>query len=188
MMLLLRGLFVCILAASLTLRAHSISCRDQLLSSFNASQEVSELVRASGMTLRENPVKPPKSRSTIVYFDRPGCGATSIALPFTFNTDAMTVLSQVNKPDFAVRFIYFDQVRPEQDRAGFFMMWIKQTALSLAGYSRFVPLKIAIALAEPESCSKDDKVNWQLVWDKARFEKAIAQRKAVDGLAVSPPG
>ena len=185
----LRGLLLVLLLTSLLLRHQTLLNRDQQIAGFESAKVIAGVIGAAGIPLRENPVRPPRSLSHVVYYQRPGCSEHSFVMPFTFNFDATPYLSRLNTKGYNLRFYYLDGSWPVQDRIQMFLVWLKHTALSIVGASSLLPTKLAIVRAEPEACAQDDTIDWRQIWDRARFEKAMAARKATPapaGLENSP--
>jgi hypothetical protein len=170
---LLRLGFPLLLLASVAIRHHAISDRDSLTARFDIGAAIADVVAAHGMTLLENPVRPPRVLSSIVYFVRPGCAQPSLAMPFSLNYQALPLLNRVIKPDYRHRFLYLDRAWPRQARFEMLLVWLEHAVLSVGGASRFVPVKTAIVLADHMDCSSLDGIAWELVWQRGRHRNAI---------------
>ena len=160
------------------LRSHSVLSRDQMIAGFDITAAATETISAVGLPVLENPVRPPRYLSHVVYFQRPGCSERSFVMPFGISFDPGGLLDRVGTQGYRLRFYYLDGSWPVQDRVQLFLVWLKHAALSVTGSSPLVPIKLAIVRADPEACAVEETVDWQQIWDRARFEKAMAARKA----------
>lgn len=162
----LRIFLVLVLVASLVVRYQSIRTRDSLKSGYDIAAAISRLLTKNGMTLFENPVKPPRILADIVYFSRPNCTTRSLVVPFSFASDALTKINRLGKKGYDVRYYFFDTGWPEQNRIGMFLAWVKTSALSAVGASPYLPVLTAIALVEAPQCSSRQELDWQSIWVK----------------------
>lgn len=174
----LRGFLAVALLVSLGIRYHSIHEREAILAKVKLPAVIASVVASHGMVLRANPVQPPKVLSRIVYFERPGCDAPSLAMPTELHIDAMGYLARTRISDYRYSFIYIDKTWKSQDRIGLHFNWLKHTALGVIGKSAYFPLQEAIVLAEPAKCATTDTIDWKQVWDKARLAAMVADARA----------
>jgi hypothetical protein len=171
----IRFCLLLIILASVAIRHHTVQSRDQTIAGFDARAIISGLVLANSMTLRENPVKPPRVLSSIVYFQRQGCADESIAMPFSLNMEALPLLDRVLvKTDYRRRYIYLDQTWHQQNRMQMYLLWMKHAVLALASTSPFVPTKLAVVVADPIGCDTADPIDWRLVWD-LKHQRSLAE-------------
>jgi hypothetical protein len=154
------------LAVSIIIRFQMNRNREADLAAFDASAAVSDVVRASGFALLENPYKPPLMGAVAVYFQRPGCSRASVIMPYPINAESLPLLSRLAGADFNRRFFYLGKTWSDQDRVGMYLEWFKFTVLGLFGASPYVTVKRAIVLAEPPDCASPAAVDWSTVWNR----------------------
>jgi len=162
----LRGLLLVVLVASVAVRFETNRSRSATASDFDASEAAAAVIRAHGYALRENPVKPPRLLSRVVYFQRPECDQASLVLPYFINEEVVQLLSRVTEPGFENRFFYIDRDWGEQARAAMVLHWIKHAVLNVFGASQYLPVKMAIVLADPPNCHPKRPINWRPIWEK----------------------
>lgn len=167
-----RGVGVLILLLTLAVRFQADRTRQTILSEFDTGTAIAQVLQSHGLELRENPVKPPKMLSGVVYFQRPECDRTSLVVPYPINAEAEPLLARVTGPGFDRHFYYMDSTWPEQHRVSMFLEWLKYAALDLVGASPYVPVKQAIVLADPPDCHPADVIDWRTLWDKNRQREA----------------
>jgi hypothetical protein len=168
-----RGVLLLALLLSLAVRFQSHRARETAMTEFDASAAIVRMLQARGFELRENPVKPPKLLSVVVYFQRPGCSRGSLVLPYPINAEAEPMLARVTEPGFDRRFYYLDSSWPEQHRVSMFLDWLKYATLDLVGASPFVPVKTAIVLADPPDCHPAEVIDWRELWEKDSQPDAV---------------
>jgi hypothetical protein len=173
----LRVVFFVIFATSLGLRQHATLVRDKELAGFNMTASIASVVSDSGLTILPNPSEPPKLLSRNVYFQRPHCQGRSIAMPFSLHVDAMMVLNRVATPDYTKTFVFLDATWPTQNRFVLHGRWLRNEILNIAGASPYLPLHTAIVIADPPGCGAQQKIDWQMAWDRARFQSQVANGK-----------
>ena len=166
-----RGVLLLTLLLSLAIRFQSNQARETLISEFDASSAVAQVLRSHGLQLRENPVKPPLLLSVVVYFQRPECDRVSLVFPYFINAETEPLLSRVTEPGFERHFYYMDLSWPEQHRVAMFLEWAKYAVLDLVGKSPYIPTKKAIVLADPPNCRPADMIDWRTLWEKKRLRE-----------------
>jgi hypothetical protein len=164
---------VIVLLLTVAVRLQSDRTRQAMMVEFNASAAIADMLQSHGLQLHENPVKPPKVLSVVVYFQRPECDRLSVVLPYFINAEAEPLLARVTEPGFDRHFYYMDSSWPEQQRVAMFLEWLKYAALDLVDASRYVPVKKAIVLADPPDCHPADVIDWRTLWEKHRQRDAI---------------
>jgi hypothetical protein len=163
-----RGIAVLVLLLTVAVRFQADMARQTMMSEFDASAAVAQVLRNHGLELRENPVKPPRVLSVVVYFQRPECDRVSLVLPYFINAEAEPLLARVTEPGFDRHFYYMDSSWQEQHRVSMFLAWAKYAVLDLLGASPYVPVKKAIVLADPPDCSPSVAIDWRPLWEKKR--------------------
>jgi hypothetical protein len=162
-----RILCVLALAVSIVIRFQVNRSREAAVAEFDASAAVSDVVRASGFAVLENPFKPPLLGAIAVYFRPPGCSRASVVLPYPLNAESLPLLSRLTGADFRLRFFYLGKSWNEQNRLGMYLEWFKYTVLGLFGASPYITVKKAIVLAEPPDCaSAAAAADWAAVWSR----------------------
>ena len=179
---LLRIFFIVVLFASLAIRQQSIEIRKSLTADFDMSAEISALLAGQGLTLRENPVRPPRVLSTVVYFEVPRCKAASVAMPFNLNIVAQARLNRVVDPGYQNRYYYIDRTWNSQNRVKLFLTYLKHSALSVIDATPYLPVNQALVISTPAECVQDLDIDWQQIWFVRENETRF------DGMAFSPDG
>ena len=128
-----RGIAALVLLLTVAVRFQADLARRTMMTEFDASAAVAQVLRNHGLELRENPVKPPRVLSVVVYFQRPECDRVSLVLPYFINAEAEPLLARVTEPGFDRHFYYMDSSWQEQHRVSMFLAWAKYAALDLAG-------------------------------------------------------
>jgi hypothetical protein len=169
----IRSLCLIALVVSIAVRVQANRAREAVMTDFDVGAAITGVIREHGYTLRENPVKPPKLLAAAIYFQRPECEQASFVLPYFINAETMSMLTRLNKPDFARRFFYLDGAWDEQSRVAMFLEWVKYAVLDIFGASPYVPVKKAIILAEPPDCRSPAPIDWRPVWNKDRYRKSL---------------
>lgn len=155
-----------VLAVSIGIRFHTNRNREAAIAEFDPTAAASDVVRASGFTVLENPFKPPLMGAVAVYFQRPQCSRASVIMPYLLNAESLPLLWRLTGADSKLRFFYLGKSWSEQDRLGMYVEWFKYTVLGLFGASPYVTVKKAIVLAEPPDCTSDATVDWRAVWNR----------------------
>jgi hypothetical protein len=168
-----RSFCVIVLLLTVAVRFHADRSRQTMMSEFDASSAIAEVLRTHGLELRENPVKPPRLLSVVVYFQRPECDRVSLVFPYFINAETEPLLARVTEPGFERHFYYMDGSWPEQHRVSMFFEWLKYAALDLVGVSPYVPVKKAIVLADPPNCRPADIIDWRVLWQKGRVRNPV---------------
>jgi hypothetical protein len=163
-----RGIAFLVLLLTVAVRFQADLARQTMMSEFDASAAVAQVLRNHGLELRENSVKPPRVLSVIVYFQRPECGRVSLVLPYFINAEAEPLLARVTEPGFDRHFYYMDSSWREQHRVSMFLAWANYAVLDLLGASPYVPVKKAIVLADPPDCHPAEVIDWRVLWEKKR--------------------
>src|SRR3954447_4670097 len=142
---------VCMLAlvASVAVRFQINQARESIATQFNIGQAITDVLREEGLTLLENPVKPPKVLASAIYFQRPECPNASVVLPYSMNSEVFPLLARLIAPGFVRQFLYLDKSWGGEHRVLTFIEWAKHALLDVFGASRYVPAKMAIVLADP---------------------------------------
>jgi hypothetical protein len=169
-----RSLCVLLLLASVAVRFQANRTREAMMADFDVGAAISDVIRARGYVLRENPVKPKLMLSRVVYFQTPECDQVSLVLPHFINEETLPLLMRVAKPEFDHEFYYMDKSWKEQDRVSMFLEWAKYAVLDIFGASRYVPVKIAIVLAESPDCRPAVPIDWRPIWDKGTRRDAAS--------------
>jgi|EndMetStandDraft_8_1072994.scaffolds.fasta_scaffold232331_2 hypothetical protein len=177
----LRGLLLAALVASVAVRFETNRAREAMASDFDIGAAVEDVIRANGYALRENPVKPPKLLSRVVYFQRPECQQASLVLPHFINEEAAQLLPRVTEPGFEIRFFYIDGNWREQSRVAMALQWIKHLVLNMFGASPYIPVKLAIVLADPPNCRPVQAIDWRPVWERDRQAHAVNTARPAAG-------
>jgi hypothetical protein len=168
-----RGVCVLVLLLSLGVRLRTDWNRETTMTEFDAGAAIAQVLHSHGLQLRENPVKPPKVLSVVVYFQRPDCDRVSLVLPYFINAETEPLLARVTEPGSERHFYYLDASWREQRRVAMFLEWLKFAALDLVGASPYVPVKKAIVLADPPNCRPADTIDWRPLWAKKRAPGAV---------------
>ena len=169
----IRAICALILVLTVAVRFQADRTRQTMMSEFDASSAIAEVLRSHGLQLRDNPVKPPRLLSVVVYFQRPECDRASLVFPYFINAEAEPLLAHVTEPGFDRRFYYMDSSWPEQHRVSMFLEWLKYAALDLVGASPYVPVKTAIVLADPPNCRPAEIIDWRVLWEKGRLRGPV---------------
>jgi hypothetical protein len=164
-----RGIAVLVLLLTVAVRFQADLARQTMMSEFDTGAAVAQVLRNHGLELRENPVKPPRVLSVVVYFQRPECDRVSLVLPYFINAEAEPLLARVTEPGFDRHFYYMDSSWREQQRVSMFLAWAKYAVLDLLGASPYVPVKKAIVLADPPDCSPSVAIDWRPLWEKKQI-------------------
>ena len=173
-----RVIFIVLLVSSLALRQRAIFNRSEAVSGIDMISAISQLVQANQVQLLENPGRQSKFLENLVYFAKPGCSEPSIVMPFALHFDPMMMYTRAIKPGYSHRFYYLDKEWPEQDRVAMHITWLKVSGLAIFDATPFLPVNMAIMVAEPEHCSGASPIDWRLLWDRKQLEKMQFSRKA----------
>lgn len=178
---LLRAVLFAALAVTIAAKAHSITLRDDLIKGFDISSAIQSELRANGLTILENPDKPPKVLSSAVYFQRPGCDRRSVVVPLAFNFESSVWVGRVAAADYRRTYAYAGLAFAEQKRIAVFMEWLKQSSLALIGKNRFIPVKTAIVVAEPPECTLGPAITWSRIWDRELQDLPAGDKQRTTG-------
>jgi hypothetical protein len=162
--------------ATVAIRYQSAISRDALEGSFDIGGAIETLLRDHNLALRENPIKPPRLLSHVVYFQRPQCARSSVVMPLSLNHEALPYLHRVVTEGYSYRFIYLDGTWPGQARLPMLVEWLRHAVLNVVGASRYLPVKTAVVLADPVDCTINASIDWRLLWDKAWNEQRKISR------------
>lgn len=167
-LVLMRSLITLVLVSSLTIRFQAIHSRDNSLSEHDVSAAMAHIVQISGLQVLENPHKPPAVLAPVVYFQRSECEGKSLAMPFMWNIEPMTILSQAKKPRDPHHFWYFgtNWDGQKQPRVEMFLLWLKYSLMDTFGESPYRPINFVIATSDPEGCHAKENVAWENIWLK----------------------
>jgi hypothetical protein len=168
----LRSLCLLVLLASIAVRFQTNRGREAMAADFDVGAAVTEVIRQHGYVVRENPVKPPKVLSSVIYFQRPGCDQASLVLPYFINAETLPLLTRVSRPDFDHHYFYLDGSWNEEARVPMFFEWAKYAVLDIFGASQYIPVRKAIVLAEAADCRPAVPIDWRPVWNKDRSRNA----------------
>jgi len=78
-------------------------------------------------------------------------------------------------------FFYIDRDWREQSRPAMAMQWIKHLVLNVFDASPYIPVKMAIVLADPPNCRPAQAIDWRPVWQRARQAHAANTARPVAG-------
>jgi hypothetical protein len=168
-----RSVAALILLLTVAVRFQADRARQTMMSEFDADRAIAGVLRSHGLQLGENPVKPPKLLSVVVYFQRPECDRTSLVFPYFINAEAEALLARAKVRGYERRFYYMDSSWREQHRVSMFLEWLKYATLDLVGASPYVPVKKAIVLADPPNCHPVDVIDWRVLWTKTRHGNPV---------------
>jgi hypothetical protein len=175
---LIRGLCLLALVVSLAVRFQTNRARETMMAEFDVGAAVTDVIRKHGYALHENPVKPPRVLSSVIYFQRPQCDQASLVLPYFINAETLPLLARVTTPGFDHHFFYLNGYWNEQARVSMFFEWAKYAVLDVFGASPYAPAKKAIVLVEAPDCHSAVPIDWRPVWDKDRYRNARVARHA----------
>jgi hypothetical protein len=163
---LVRSLCLLTLVGSVAVRFQANLSREAMVAGFDVGAGVTDVIRQRGYALRENPIKPPKVLSSVIYFQRPECDRPSLVLPYYINAETLPLLARLTSPGFHYHFYYMDGAWSEESRVAMFFAWAKYAVLDVFGASQYVPVKKAIVLAEAPDCRPAAPIDWRSVWQK----------------------
>ena len=92
-----RSLCLLALLASIAVRVQANRTRDAMITDFEVGAAITDVIREHGYVVRENPVKPPKLLSSVIYFQRPECKQESLVLPYAINAETLPLLARVRR-------------------------------------------------------------------------------------------
>jgi len=180
---LVRGLLLVLIVVSVGTRSLAIRQRDATVGGFDVGSAIRSAVAARGYVSLSNPVKPPKVLSSVHYFERPGCAAPTLVMPFGISIEAKPLLHRAAGAGYNYRFIFLDAATSVQSRVVFYAEWLKHAALGIVGASPYLPLKVALAVADPVGCGTPDAIDWREVWRTPPASSAREQQFASPGRA-----
>ena len=167
-----RTVLLVLVLLSLVFRLRAQQTIDAIKTDIDMRVVLTQFLGEQGLTLKENPIKPPNLLASVVYFQRPECREPSMVMPFALNIEVRPLWHWVFKPGFEQRIIYLDGEWATQNRPGIFLEWIKQFTLDVVGLTRYFPIKIAIVVGEPADCGGGLAIDWRQLWDRARYGTA----------------
>lgn len=172
---------VCLLAflMSIAVRLQTNLSRETMVSDLEVAASVTDIVRKHGYAVHNNPIKPPKVLSSVIYFQRPECDQASLVLPYFINAEILPLLTRVTSPGFHHHFFYMDRSWSKESRVPMFFEWAKYAVLDIFGASKYVPVKKALVLAEAPGCHPVARIDWRSVWQRD------SKRKAANGIEAS---
>lgn len=177
--LLVRGGLLALLLFSLTIQFKSFEKRIAVLSAFDATRAINALIEENDLATLKNPFPAGSVLSVAVYFQRPECSEHSVVLPFALNLEALPLLTRLASPEtFKYTYVYLDRQWSIQERLAMYAVWFKHAVLSYAGMTPFIPVRVVIALAEPQSCTTSKSLNWRLIWDRQWNEARAAEQRS----------
>ena len=103
----LRGFLLVLLVVSAAVRVQTIRDREDMIGRYDSREAITGLLLASGFSITENPLRPPRILSWIIYFNRPGCSQTSLAMPFRMNLQALPIVQRVAATGYRYRFYFW---------------------------------------------------------------------------------
>ena len=177
----IRGALLIALLLSLAIRFESNRARESLTAEFDADAAIAQVLRSHGLPLRENPVKPPKVLSVVVYFQRPECDRTSLVFPYFIGAETEPLLARVTESGSRRHFYYLDGSWSEQHRVSMFIEWARHTVLDVFGASPYMPVKSAIVLADPPNCLPADLIDWRPLWKRNHSHNLVQSDGAAHG-------
>lgn len=182
---LVRSLCLLALLVSIAVRIQTSLSRETMVSDFDVGAVVTEVIRKHGYALRDNPIKPPRVLSSVIYFQRPECDQPSLVLPYYINAETLPLLARLTSPGFHYRFYYLDRSWNEESRVSMFFEWAKYAVLDVFGASQYVPVRKALVLAEAPGCHPAAPIDWRSVWQKDNKRKAAT---VIDARVAGPTG
>lgn len=150
----LRAILVAILVATIAVKVRA------------AVIPLIDVPAATSRTLAQYGFRPDSSTDTrsLMSFSNPGC-----RLPLKIGTvtlylgDGITA-NEGRKPDYVRRFVYIDREWPSPDRFAMRKEWLKHRISALLGFSPYVPMPVALAIAVPVDCRAADAIDWSRIW------------------------
>ena len=182
---LVRSLCLLALLVSIAVRIQTSLSRETMVSDFDVGAVVTDVIRKHGYALRDNPIKPPRVLSSVIYFQRPECDQPSLVLPYYINAEALPLLARLTSPGFHYQFYYLDRSWNEESRVPMFFEWAKYAVLDIFGASQYVPVRKALVLAEAPGCHPAAPIDWRSVWQKDSKRKTAA---GIDARGAGPTG
>jgi hypothetical protein len=164
----IRGALLTSLILSIVIRFQSGQAHEVTV--FDASAAAAKILENHGFQLLENPIKPPKVLSVVVYFQRPECDRASLVLPYFINAEAEPLLARVTVPGSERQFYFLSGAWEDQRRVPMFLEWAKYAILDLFHASPYVTVKQAIALVDPPDCRPVEIIDWRALWAKDRSQ------------------
>jgi hypothetical protein len=171
---LIRSLCLLALLVSVGVRVQTSQARETMVSDFDVGAAVADVIRRHGYALHENPIKPPKVLSSVIYFQRPECDQPSLVLPYYINAETLPLLARLTSPGFDYHFYYLDNAWNEESRVAMFFAWLKHAVLDVFGASQYVPVRKALVLADAPGCRPVAQIDWRPVWQKDSKRRAAA--------------
>jgi hypothetical protein len=176
---LLRSLCLLALVVSVVVRFQANQSRETMVSEFDVGAGVTEIIRTHGYALHDNPIKPPRVLSSVIYFQRPECEQPSLVLPYYINAETLPLLARLTRPGFDYHFYYLDRSWNDESRVPMFFEWVKHAVLDIFGASQYVPVKKALVLADAPGCHPATRIDWRSVWQKDKRGAAAGVNTSV---------
>lgn len=175
---LVRAVLMALIVVSVAVRFNAIRQREVLVGGFDMAAAIQSAVAARGYTLLPNPVQPPKVLSVVQYFERPGCAAPTLVVPFGLNNEVRPLLDRAAGPGYRYRYVFLDAAWSVQSRIGLYAEWLKHAALGVVGASPYRAVKVALAVADPAGCGATEAIDWREVWRTVPAGPTRAQETA----------
>ena len=162
----LRGALALSLTTMLVIKHRSANERVAANEKFDAVSAVMDIVRENGLDPLQSSGTAVSRR--IVSFKAPGCDQPSMVLANDWNIDAKPFLKAKLPSGYTTQFRYMDFTGGTQNRNAMFLEWLQQSAKSMLGLSRYVPIRMALVLCEPPACKAAQSIDWRVLWDRGR--------------------
>ena len=161
-----RGALALSLITMLVIKHRSANERVVANEKFDAVSAVMDIVREKGLDPQQGSGTAVSRR--IVSFKAPDCDQPSMVLANDWNIDAKPFLTAKIPPSYTTHFRYMDFAGNTQDRNAMFLEWLQQSAKSMLGLSRFVPIRLALVISEAPDCKAAKSIDWRPLWDRGR--------------------
>ena len=179
-MVILRVLIVAVILGSIGLRYKTLALREATDASFDISNATYQIIAASGAEMHDNPVRPPKILSSVIYFREAGCEAIEFAMPISISVDMDTYLFRLGKPEYSRVVHFFDRNWPAQDRVAQRAVWLYNYTMTILGLSDNHLSQDAIVVGGPPACLDKSTIDWPSIW---RQHGPKPEEEIVSGLA-----
>ncbi|GEM_PF-3716571 len=161
----LRLFLAACLLASMLLHARAMRAEQQLIASFDIYQAITRVLSAHDVEILRSGWPRQTVQPRTVYFQRRGCSAASVAMPFHITTDASAKILNIELADRRQTIKYLEKSWRKQQSFELIMDWTSNAMLAAAGRSPYATVRQAILLIEPAQCSAGpDPVDWAQVW------------------------
>jgi hypothetical protein len=164
----LRSLLALALILSLALKYRATTEKTLVEGTFDMRAAVIGLTRTHGWIEEAASAAPRQSLLSFMHFAAPGCSRATIVAPVALNLEIVSLIGRVVAPDYGKRFIYIEHEAPVQSRIALYAQWMKHVVLSLAGLTRYLPVRTAVLVAEPPDCHASRDVDWRLIWERGQ--------------------